>query len=79
MGWRIDVMRKPRVVPEFELRTARPRAGFVPSEKMDEEVELWMLWCRGDAAEQEERRATTRDIGAAGYMKKKKKRKKGYY
>lgn len=72
-------MRKPRVVPEFELRTARPRASFIPSHRDDCEVERWTLWCRGDAAEQEERRATTRDIGAAGYMKKKKKRKMGYY
>jgi len=60
-----------KFVPEFETRTRRTRAGFVPG--YDEpEVELWSVWCR--STDGEERRATTQDMRRAGFVQRKKRR-----
>lgn len=51
--------RKPRIVPEIQVRTKTPRAGFVTG--YDSEVEVWQVWMRR-STDGEERRATTQDI-----------------
>jgi hypothetical protein len=57
-------MRKPRLVPEFTTRTKRMRAGFMPSEREEVEVETWQVWCR-NAETGDDRRATTADLRRA--------------
>jgi hypothetical protein len=63
-------MAKTRIVPEFWKRSPPQRgAGFIPSNG-DEDVELLQVWCKR-AEDGSERRATTDDLRAAGFVKRK--------
>lgn len=65
-----------RIVPEFWKRSKRPaRAGFVPNHdyEQDDDVELLQIWCRR-AEDGDERRATTDDLRAAGFVKRKRRK-----
>ena len=63
---------KRKYVPEFEVREKRRRAGFVPFEGNEPDVELWQVWCR--SASGDERRATMQDLRRAGFVEKKRRR-----
>jgi len=63
-------MTRRRFIPEYEIRTHKRRAGFVPYSEPEPDVEIWSVWCRSNSGE--EKRATYQDLRRAGLKRAKK-------